>query len=123
MTEPAALFDVRRDLINGPRVVASIAAQRGMRSALDHEGDQGRAVARQRVLHVASLGEEFSIDTVRAEEFVNTVSAGTWGAVFSTLAREGRIRRVGVTTSKRPESHGRLVRVWREATAHVDETG
>lgn len=97
---------------NGPRVVASVAAHKGMTSALGREGDQGRAAARQRVLYLASLREPFSIDEARRGELVNTVSPGTWGAIFSGLARQGRITCVGVTTSTRPESHGRLVRTW-----------
>ena len=110
MTEPATLFDILSEP-QGPRVVASLAAA-GMSTALEHEGQQGRAAARQRVLYLASLGLPFSIDEAREGEMVNVVSAGTWGAVFAALAREGLIRCVDVKKSTRPESHGRLVRVW-----------
>lgn len=34
------------------------------------------------------------------------------GAVFSSARKQGMIRRVGWTQSRRPESHGRVVAVW-----------
>lgn len=35
-----------------------------------------------------------------------------WGALLNTLARQGRIRRVGYRPSTLPSTHGRIVSVW-----------
>lgn len=36
-----------------------------------------------------------------------------YGGVFNTLVKEKLIQHEGVTTSKRPEAHSRLIRTWK----------
>ena len=50
-----------------------------------------------------------TVDQVQAE---TPILSNAIGFAFAALSRAGEIRRVGYTTAKAPQAHGRLVRVW-----------
>lgn len=91
----------------------STTAEEGMARALDHEGDWGRRVVTQRARYLAYLGRPFTCDDVREQDMVAAISPGTYGAVFRQLATAGEIECVGYAKARRPQSHGRIVQVWR----------
>lgn len=59
------------------------------------------------------LGVVVSADDLVAEVGLPTGSPNQVGAKFSSWAKARRIRPEGVTTSRRRESHGRLMRTWK----------
>lgn len=95
-------------------VDAAAIGRRRMDSAAETVGQFGTATVRQRVLEVLRTHDTATIDDFRRGDLVN-VPDPTWGSVINTLARQKRIVGVGYTRSKRPESHARIVRVWRLA--------
>jgi hypothetical protein len=54
-------------------------------------------------------------DTFTADDVVWSIRGPELGSAFRTLAQAGEIVAVGFTTSKRPRSHGRILRIWRAA--------
>lgn len=63
------------------------------------------------------LGSLYVGVIVTADDLVESIGLPTGstnqvGARFSAWAKAGRLRVAGVTTSRRKESHGRLMRAW-----------
>lgn len=93
---------------------AADARDAGIQMALDATDAFWRATALQAIEHLASTGRPFTSDTVRDELGVpDGPSPASWGAMFRAAATAGLIARCGYTTSRRPESRGRVVGVWR----------
>jgi hypothetical protein len=51
--------------------------------------------------------------TASADDVVWPVRGNELGAAFSALRKAGRIEAAGYAVSRRPQAHGRLLRVWR----------
>jgi hypothetical protein len=64
---------------------------------------------------IAQYGS-FTCDDVRSQAKAtgigNPEHFNAWGALLNTLARQGKIRRVGYRPSTLPSTHGRIVSVW-----------
>lgn len=61
---------------------------------------------------IASILGDFTCDKLHAF-FPAPAHDNWWGVLCATLAKQGRIERVGAKPSNRPEANGRLVSVWR----------
>jgi hypothetical protein len=81
----------------------------GFDHAAQADPDAFDEVCRQILKAADELGT-FSTDDLNLPARGNEV-----GAAFSRLRQSGAIEPVGYRTSRRPRSHGRLVRVWRAA--------
>ena len=81
----------------------------GMRTALHGEDVRLVSAIEAEVRRLAETGVEFSADDVLPD----LAARRAIGSVFSRFAREGLIVCVGATSSKRPERHHGLTRVWR----------
>jgi hypothetical protein len=77
---------------------------------------------RQLVEHLLSVSRG-TIDDIRDRVTIpNNVDPRYLGAVPAGLAAMGIITAVGIVTSKRPETHGRLIRQWSIADRRKAET-
>lgn len=65
------------------------------------------------VEHVSNLFGGFTIDDVRHYCSCPPSHPNAWGALLNTLARQGKIQRVGYRPSVLPSTHGRIVSVWK----------
>lgn len=74
--------------------------------------DAWRSVAEPKARRLARTRAPFTAEDVRGDDVDEPPTPGAWGALFNSLARAGVIRQVGWTTGRRPESHGRGIRVW-----------
>jgi len=73
-----------------------------------------QAEARQLAMEIAADEGEVSADRLRERyPHLPSASGSAWGALFRTLAREGKLLLVGYRPSTTPSSHGRVVGVWR----------
>jgi hypothetical protein len=99
-TAQVTLEDYRADL-------ATQVVNHGLHAA--RVGDPlGFAGALEAIRDAAELGFEFTADDV-----VWPARGNELGSAFRTLAQAGEITACGFTTSRRPRSHGRILRIWR----------
>lgn len=109
-TPDDALFDVERTAY-GLTVTYRVPSD-GMTAAAEHAGEFWRRTFDQRLRYLAGTGRDFTADDVR-EVVPDPVSLNAVGAMFAAAAASGLIVKVGYRPSDRPESHGRVVTVWR----------
>lgn len=82
--------------------------------ALDHAAEwagQARTEIVARLLHDRS--QKFTAEDVRRWVGDPPGDGAAMGALFRSLANEGWIEACGYDTAKRPDAHGRVLRVWR----------
>jgi hypothetical protein len=84
----------------------------GMATAVDASHPAARAAIAATIDRLASSGQTFTSDDVRAETQPLGSSPTLVGAMFAAAARAGTIRRVGFVQTSRPEAHGRHIAVW-----------
>jgi hypothetical protein len=77
------------------------------RTLAAHPDDRAKVEAAIRQL--AATGHPFSANSARA---IHNVRGGVVGAVFSALASEGLIRRVGYVASTDPGTHAHPIAEW-----------
>lgn len=66
------------------------------------------------VQELIDTGMEFTNDDVRQDcRIAEPTHPNAYGAVFSVLAKQGKIQRVGHRPSVLPSTHGRIVSVWK----------
>lgn len=59
-------------------------------------------------------GREFTSDDIRESFWIaSALHPNAYGALFSVLAKQGKIQRVGYRPSVLPSTHGRIVSVWK----------
>jgi len=78
-----------------------------MRRAAISDPDGFDEVTRQIIDRIHAYG------TCSADDLDPTIRGGEVGAAFGRLRQTGRIEACGYAISRRPRSHGRLIRVWR----------
>lgn len=64
---------------------------------------------------VVEAKAEFTSDDVRVHVVFYCGNPGhpnAWGALLNSMAKSGRIRRIGYRPSTLPSTHGRIVSVW-----------
>ncbi len=87
----------------------------GMRLVSEHVDQMWRDAADAEILRLASTGERFTVDDVRAvvgePDRVNA-----WGARFGAAAKQGLIFQCDFVKSHRAPRHAGMVRVWRGTT-------
>jgi hypothetical protein len=105
--EPDAQLRLLEDYRDGVIELVTDAGIERSRTSSPDDFDIGVRIVEE----LAASGRTFTADTARDEG----APANVVGAVFRTLAARGAIVFVGVTTSTRISSHGRLQREWRSA--------
>lgn len=78
---------------------------------------KGRYLAAQilRAIQRRKPGEAFTAEDLRASVRLVPGPANAWGAAFHHAARLGLVWNDGFRRCTRPESHARIVAVWRRA--------
>lgn len=84
----------------------------GMQAATYNADVAWRHACDTTIQRLATRGDEFTADDVRAICGVVAHSPNAFGARFSAAAKAGIIRRVGYRKSLRPERAGGVVSVW-----------
>lgn len=74
-----------------------------------------RAAAWQALQHLAASGQEFQLHDLTDLGVPEPSSPNHWGALAFAARKAGLIERCGFAQSKRRETRGSLVRLWRGA--------
>lgn len=88
----------------------------GMDAALKRTSEEWIAAARYKVAEFCRYRVEFDAEDLRAAVGDPPGSPNALGALLHHIAAEGWIIEVGTTRSRRPGSHGRILRRWRSAS-------
>lgn len=99
-------------LPDDPPATAPQRKQTGMVTAWRNAGTAWKKKALVAVLELASTGQPFTADDIRAKIGDDGISPQAWGSLFNGAARKGLIKKVSYVTSDRAERHGSVIAQW-----------